>query len=325
MAGTLFGLGLSQQHDVDGRPMSGCLLYIYAANTTTPAIAYSNPSLAAGLELPWPIVADSAGRIPAFWLADGAYRARLTDENGVVQFDEQNVLAVGSGTGDIITSNVPPEAILTTGCVLWMPVNTTKVGWVRLNGKTIGNSASGASELANDTTALALFVYLYGAFADALCPVSGGRTGNALNDFNASKALTLLDMRGKGAVGLDDMGNVAAGVLAGVAFDAGNATTGGAKGGDAFATLTRANLPNVTLNIAAGQGIHHHLDGQLRSLQTGTGIGPFNYQVDAGGSPYNTSDIGLPAMATESINGGVTQTTVQNISPFMLGTWFMRL
>jgi hypothetical protein len=324
MAGTLFGLGLSQQHDADGRPMSGCLLYIYQANTTTPAVAYSNPSLAAGLELPWPIVADSAGRIPAFWLADGAYRARLTDENGVVQFDEMNVLAVGSGTGDIITSNVPTEAIFTTGMTVWLPEKNTKVGWVRLNGKTIGNSASGGSELANDTTALALFTYLYGAFSDALCPVSGGRTGNALNDFNASKTLTLLDMRGKGAVGLDDMGNVAAGVLAGVAYDAGNATTGGAKGGDAVTTLTRANLPNVALNIPTGQGSHHHSFQYLAAqAQSGAGAGISN--VGGAGTNKDTSDVTLPAMVTESINGAVTQTAVQNISPFMLGTWFMRL
>jgi hypothetical protein len=325
MAGTLFGLGLSQQHDVNGLPMSGCLLYLYLAGSTTPAIAYSSPSLAAGLERPWPLVADSAGRIPAFWLADGAYRARLTDAAGIVQFDEPSILAVGSGSGDVFVSSTPPEAILSTGDVLWVPAATTRVGWVRLNGKTIGSASSGAGERAN-ADCQALFEYLWATFADAICPVVTGRGGSAAGDWAAAKQLTLLDMRGKGAFGLDDMGNVAAGVLAGVAFDAGNATTGGAKGGDAAATLVRANLPNITLNIPAGQGSHNHTGTVPFSASSQPAPGGNPQDVKASGSTNLTINANtLPAMVTESLNGGVTQTAAQSISPFMLGSWFMRL
>jgi hypothetical protein len=324
MSGTLFGLGLSQQHDIDGRPMSGARLYIYFANSTTPAVAYSSPGLAPGSTLPWPLVADSAGRIPAFWLNDGAYRARLTDENGVVQFDVGEMLAVGSGTGDIITSNVPAEAILTTGCVLWMPVADVKVGWVRLNGRTIGNVSSGGSERAN-ADCQALFEYLWSNFGDAICPVPTGRGGSASADWAANKQLTLLDMRGKTGTGLDDMGNTPAGILAGVAFDAGNATTGGANGGDATVALTIPNLPPYTPTGTNSAGV---ISTQVRGRNDTLGAGPtlFATTVASATNPQATDSSvhTTPPVFTGTPQGG-TSAPVQNISPFVLGTWFMRL
>jgi hypothetical protein len=57
MAGSLFGLGLSQQFGPDGRVASGALLYIYEANTSTPAVTYADFSLAS--EQAWPLEADS--------------------------------------------------------------------------------------------------------------------------------------------------------------------------------------------------------------------------------------------------------------------------
>jgi hypothetical protein len=75
-AGTIFGLPLSQQFTENGEPMSGGNLYLYDAGTSTPATAYESFSLTAGTELPHPIELDSSGRIPEFWVADGAYRVR---------------------------------------------------------------------------------------------------------------------------------------------------------------------------------------------------------------------------------------------------------
>ena len=100
MAATIFGLGLSQQFDVNGDPMSGAKLYLYQANTSTPVTSYSDFGLTSAQ--PWPLVADSTGRIPAFWLDDGDYRVRLTDADDVVVFDELDVTAIG-----------PPEAAAT--------------------------------------------------------------------------------------------------------------------------------------------------------------------------------------------------------------------
>lgn len=304
--------------------MSGCLLYIYQANTSTPAVAYQSPGLTVGQELPWPIVADSSGRIPAFWLADGAYRARLTDENGVVQFDEQNILSVGSGTGPITVPSTPDEAILTTGDVLWRPAAATKNGWVRLNGRTIGSGASGASERAN-ADCLALFTYLWQTFSDAICPVISGRGANAANDWAANKQITLIDMRGKGPIGLDDMGNSAAGILTGVSFDAGNATTGGSKGGDATVVLGTANLPPYT----PSGGVSVVLNSRVRNNLNAASIaaGSDNIGVDGPDttiSNNNTMVTQNAATFSGAAQGG-TSTPVQNISPFVLGTWYMRL
>ena len=137
MSGTLFGLGLSQQHDANGLPMVGCLLYLYAANTSTPVTAYKDVGLTVGQEHAWPIIADANGRIPAFWLADSSYRARLTDANGIVQFDELSVLAIGSSGAVTVDNTVDPNALFTTGMPVWLPISGLKAGFVRMNGRTI--------------------------------------------------------------------------------------------------------------------------------------------------------------------------------------------
>ncbi|MGH1556407.1 hypothetical protein ACRAWF_45660 [Streptomyces sp. L7] len=68
---------------------------------------------------------------------------------------------------------------------------------------TIGNATSGATERANADTQ-ALFIYLYNA--DGSLVVTGGRSGNALNDFNRVEAIALPDLRGRALAGVDDMG-----------------------------------------------------------------------------------------------------------------------
>ena len=116
-AGTLFGIGLSQQNDINGRPMAGCLLYLYQANTLIPVTAYKNTGLTPGQEHPNPIVADANGRIPAFWL-DAAfnYHAILRNAAGIIQFDEPNILPIGAvsgggGGGD----TTDPNSVSSTG------------------------------------------------------------------------------------------------------------------------------------------------------------------------------------------------------------------
>jgi microcystin-dependent protein len=318
MAGTLFGLGLSQQNDVNGVPMSGCLLFIYDANTSTPVTAYDNPGLEAGGELPWPIEANSSGRIPAFWLDDGAYRARLTDADGVVQFDEGSILAVGAG-GDVTIPSTPDAAILTTGDVLWRPVNTTKTGWVRLNGRTIGNATSGASERANADTQT-LFEYLWANFSDSLCLVSGGRSGSAATDYAASKTISLLDMRTKAPFGVDDMGNSAAGGFVGVTFVVGNATTGGAQGGGATKTLSTAQLPAHSHTVTDPGHIHNLANGG--SVASG-GTSPAVF--GAGGSGGQLTSIASATTGITATNNAGSGTAVDAMNPFMLGTWYIRL
>ena len=318
MSGTLFGLGLSQQHDSNGVPMSGCLLFLYQANTSTAVISYDNPGLTAGGEQPWPLEADSSGRIPAFWLDDGAYRARLTDSDGVVQFDEGNILAVGAG-GDVTTDVTPDEAILTTGDVLWRPVNDTKDGWVRLNGRTIGPVTSGASERAQADTQ-SLFEYLWANFSNTLCPVLPSRGASAAADWaDGTKSITLLDMRNKAPFGLDDMGASAAGGFSGVTFAAGDATTGGSKGGAAMHTLTEAELA-VHDHPITDPDHTHPLSWNTSGVVGGSS---FDAMVSIPGSD-GSSDTG-PHETNVSVQNAGSGTAHNNMSPFMLGSWYMRL
>ncbi len=85
MAGTL-PLALSQQSDINGKPLAGCLLYFFQYGTLqTPQNSYSDYGLTT-LNA-WPLVADQYGRIPNFYLASGPVHVRLTDASGVVIFD----------------------------------------------------------------------------------------------------------------------------------------------------------------------------------------------------------------------------------------------
>jgi hypothetical protein len=61
-------------------------------------------------------------------------------------------------------------------------------GAVRLNGKTIGNGASGATERSNDDT-VELFCHLWHNFPEL--PVTGGRGFSAEEDFAMSKMVNL--------------------------------------------------------------------------------------------------------------------------------------
>jgi hypothetical protein len=221
MAGTLFGLGLSQQISSSGSPLSGALLYVYQENSSTPVTTYADFSLST--EQTFPIEADSAGRLPQIWVEDGAYRARLTTSAGIEVFDEASVTAIGASVtsgGGGGGASVDATTIFQTGDPIWIPYAGTRTGWVRANGRTIGSGSSAATERANADTQ-DLYEYLWNNFSNTLCAVSGGRGANATADFNANKTIALLDMRGQGAFGLDDMGNSAASIISG-------GTTGGA-------------------------------------------------------------------------------------------------
>lgn len=89
-----------------------------------------------------------------------------------------------------------------TGDVKWSyRINPPDPGWIiwdNVNG-TIGNAASGATIRAN-ADCLALWTLLYTNVVDTYAPVSGGRTGNAVTDFNAGKTMRL-NLTGRAPVG----------------------------------------------------------------------------------------------------------------------------
>jgi microcystin-dependent protein len=326
MAGTLFGLGLSQQISASGSPLSGALLYIYQENSSTPVTTYSDFTLAT--EQTFPIEADSAGRLPQIWVADGSYRARLTTSAGIEVFDEASVTAIGAssssggGGGGSSTSSG-----FETGDTMWVAVSGTRSGWVRLNGRTIGSGSSSASERANADTQT-LFEYLWNNFSNTLCPVGGGRGATAAADFGANKVIALYDMRGRSPFGLDDMGNSAASIIAG-----GTPTTI-STGGAETVTIAQANLPNYSLSAASLTGSVGTTITNGTSVNRNSSSSKRNDLASTGGQDavedVNFSEATLSlASGTVTFGGSVpsggSDTPANKMPPYMLGTWYIRL
>src|SRR5262245_57973820 len=149
MAGTIFGLPLSQQVDLNGLPSIGWRIFFYAANSSTPVDSYQDTALT--VVNTWPLEADSYGRMGQFWLPDGSYRVRATNADGsIVYFDIPSVLALGASSGAAPSGGVDPNAIYQTGDIKPLDIDDELAGWVRNNGRTIGSATSGANERAND-------------------------------------------------------------------------------------------------------------------------------------------------------------------------------
>jgi hypothetical protein len=208
MAGSI-SLSLSQQFDELGEPLNGGLLYFFAAGTTTPQSAYQDVALT--LPYPNPIELDSAGRVPAFYLADGQIKIRLANAAGVTQVAADNLLVIGASSGSGSPPTVDATTVLATGDVKARYGTGTLTGFVRLNGRTVGSATSGATERAN-ADCEDLFLHLYAA--DTNLSVSGGRGAS---------------------VGLFTAGYYSGGV-----------TTLGASSGAQATTIETVNLPPYT-------------------------------------------------------------------------------
>ena len=332
-------LSLVQQFDTTGSPLSGCLLYFFVAGTVaTPQNAFADFGLTTAL--PNPVTCDQSGRVPQHWLADGLIHIRLTDASGGIQVDTtMQVLGPSSGGGGG-GGTVDPTSIAATGDEKIRYGTGAISGWVRENGLTIGNATSGATERANADTQ-ALFVYLY--TTDPNLAVSGGRTGNALSDYNANKTIVTPDMRGRAVAGLDDMGNGLANRLtpsyfgnSGPCSGANANVLGTACGGQNF-TLTTNHIPaglvgnnsnNAPLTVTAGG--HIPVSAGVAIIDTGYGSGGTHGPATSGNSgvfsdqsPTISGTLGSGNMSIQITNaGGQPHTTVQ---PTMLKTFYIKL
>lgn len=248
-------------------PASGALAYFYAAGTDTAIAVYSDDGLATPRTQP--VTATAAGRFPAVYLPYVSYRVLITDASGVAIQDFDGIANpeppdAGGGGGVVVSA----DEIFQTGDTLFVEKTGTRAGWVRDNGRTIGNAASGALERANADCA-DLYAFYWDTFSDTLCPVTGGRGGSAASDFAAGKPIATLDKRGRAAVGLDDMGNSAANRIQ-------VSTTITTTNGSATATVASdSNLARgmfaVASTIPAGTTITS-ISGTTVTLSTGSGV-----------------------------------------------------
>ena len=302
-AGTL-PLALVQQFDMggNGQPLGGALLYLYVAGTVaTPQQVYQDFALT--IPAPNPLEADASGRIPMFWCADGLIHARLTDASGVVQLDTtMQVLGPSSGGGSGPgPGGVDPTTVAATGDIKARLTAELLTGWVFLNGTTIGGAASGATQRANADTQN-LFVYLWQNCVNPHCPVPGGRGSSALSDFNASKQITVPDLRGRAIAGRDCMAGGCAGRLLTSNISSGSGDgvdTAGAWGGVANQPIAYANLPAETLAVTtrtvAGEALAINIPVSVSSL-TNINISGFGVTVVGGNHQHG------PAVGTGFVN-----------------------
>jgi hypothetical protein len=318
MAAGTIPVALTQQFNINGQPLSGALLYIYQVGTVaTPQNSFVDFGLTT--TNPWPLQADATGRIPMFYLADGQVHVRLTDSTGVVIFDYPTMQVVGPSTGGGGGGGgVDPTSIATTGDIKFRATTEFVTGWVKLNAQTIGSATSGATQRANADTQ-ALFLYLWTNCPDAHCPVLGGRGATALADFQANKQITLLDWRARTPVGLDDMGNSAAGRML-----ASNVTSGG---GDtvttANATGGEANHALVTAELAAH---NHTITDPGHTHTTNANATTAGANAASGGNVLGVTATGTGSSTTGiTVNNTGSGTAHNTMMPFVLGSWLMKL
>jgi hypothetical protein len=305
MAG-LYPLSRYQQFDENGQLLVGARLFLFDGGTTTPRVGYRDSSLTTAH--PNPIVADAAARLPLIYLADGFYRQRLTTASGVVVFDDDGIPVLSTTVGGTGTS-VDPSSTFKTRDIKIRFDNQPIGGYVRLNGRTIGSVASGATERANADTQ-SLYEELWGY---ASIVVTGGKGGSGPADFLANKPLVLPNCAGRGIFGMDDMGAGAQGVLTAATIV--NPTLVGSYGGVQNFALSKEHLPIYTLTGGSGTvavtgltdvGSGDHFHAQQGTFTTTTDAGHTHGSVITGGNNIPVNGTGSNANPVGSLVGGST-------------------
>lgn len=324
MAG-LAPISLQQRISPNGRPYVGAKAYFYDAETLTPIDVWSNNDLSVPLSNP--VISDGYGMFPAIYLdaALSFYRMRITTSTGTILTDliTLPIYDQPDGEGGSPTTPVDADAVLRTGDTKWRYGTGSHSGFVRLNGLTIGSATSGATERAN-LDCESLFEHLW--TVNTSLTVSGGRGGSAAADWAANKTIALPDMRGRNQVGLDDMGNSRANTLADTYISNGNGTSLGSYGGSDEHTLTTGQTPSHT----------HSFSGTTSSNGAHSHTTPSTVAAAAGGSAALLGNSVLGSISTNT-NGAHTHTVSgttgssgsgqahNNMSPFVLGTFYMKL
>lgn len=159
--------------------------------------------------------------------------------------------------GLLATPDAPTLAgilgLFDTGDIKYTFKTYAPTGWLviaNVSGNTIGSALSGASVRANADT-WPLYNMIYTNIVDAYAPVGGGRTGNALNDFNANKVITIPPLAGRSPLGFSNGGGGITGRSAGYA------------GGEEVHYLSVAEMPNHRHSVfLIDPGHTHGMTGQ---------------------------------------------------------------
>lgn len=323
-AGTIT-ISLTQRLDNSSHlPLSGGKIYFIQAGTTaTPQNAFQDSALT----LPYanPLTLDSGGNIPQLFFADGVIKIRITNSVGVQQIVQDNIQVTGASSGGGGGGTVDPTTILSPCDVKVVYGTGSLSGFVRMNGRTIGNAVSGATERANADT-LAAFTCLYNN--DNNLVVSGGRGVSAAADYAAGKTITTPDYRGRAIAGLGDMGNSDAGRLTTTYFGTTPTVLGAASTFLESRTLLTANLPAYT---PAGSLSVTSTNTGVVSTASSPAFSNAGFVSGGGGGVQflnNQSAVASSITSTGALTGtaqGGTSTPFSAIQPTMLATIYLKL
>lgn len=225
---------------------------------------------------------------------------KVSGQDGVeiTQGVKQTVFCNGT---DIESAAGPSSATETpTGSVALYVATTAPSGWVRANGRTIGNASSGGTERANADTET-LFGILWDSHSNTVLAIqdSAGtattRGASAADDYAANKRLPLPDFRGRAPFGLDDMGNTAASRLGTIIA---SSTTNGASGGTETHTLTSTEMP---AHVHTGPSHTHTFSG---TTSTESATHTHSGTTSSNGAHQHTYDRGAELSGSTASGGG---------------------
>ena len=176
-----------------------------------------------------------------------------------------------------------------TGMVLSFDGSAAPSGWIFSDGRTIGDASSGGTNRAN-ADCEALFTQYWNSYANAECPVSGGRGASAAADWAAHKTIAVPDRRGRVDAGKDNMGGIAANLLT-TAGSGINGVALGASGGVQTHTLTagQSGLPSHS----------HTLNGPIYDQGGGAG-GNYGISPSASGPVIQSIASAGPSSASSA-------------------------
>jgi len=291
----------------------GDRLSFYDTATSTPQVVYADGALSVAHDQP--ILADARGMFPVIYLspAPGSYRQKLTDANGVLIFDDDDIDVPQSADYEPPDPGVTdPTLLVSTGMRIGYYGTAAPAGWVRCNGRTLGSPSSGATERAN-ADCQALFLHLW--TADATLSVSGGRGASAAGDWAANKTIALPDYRDRIAIGLGAMGNADINLIPDATVDGGETnTTLGATVGAATQTLTAAQMPVHThTGTTASAGAHTHNIDTRDDNNNGEGDHVANTERTFGQRTLSTESSGAHShtFTTDAAGSGAAHPNVQ--------------
>lgn len=266
-------------------PFSGAKAYFFDSGTTTPRTTYQDSALTTPHD--HPIVADSSGSFPAVFLQQGDYHLRILKSDNTTLHDVDGITAPVEST--IIDGGGSTDAKLLkqTGEYGFFHSTGAVSGYVRANGRTIGNAASGATERAN-ADCEDLFLFLWDG--DSTLAVSGGRGASASSDWAASKTIALPDARSRTLIGLATMGNTDVALIDASFVDGGeDADTLGATLGVGDVTLVEAELPAHSHTGTTETENQSHTHNITAPGGTGVASGGFTSYAGAGTQTITTA------------------------------------